>query len=212
MFTLPPLYGIVNTTTVANPVEFAVKLAEAGVEILQLRAKNLSIEETVTLAGAIKSAVQKVKNRPLFLINDLPEVCRAVGADGVHLGGSDESPKQARALLGPKAIIGFSTHSVEEVLRAPITEVDYLGFGPIFETTTKRGENPVTGLKALCEGVQRSPLPVVAIGGITAERAKEVYATKVASVAVIRDLEIAENLRDRVALFYQASARKNTTA
>jgi thiamine-phosphate pyrophosphorylase len=110
-------------------------------------------------------------------------------------------------LLGDKAIIGFSTHSLEQVERAPFDEIDYIGFGPIFDSQTKPGANPTVGIDLLRKAVQLSKVPVVAIGGIVVGTAAEVYKTGAASAAVIRDLEIAADLKDRVGEYLHLAAQ-----
>jgi thiamine-phosphate pyrophosphorylase len=126
----------------------------------------------------------------------------ALGADGVHLGQDDIPPDAARRLLGPTALIGYSTHSVEQVLRAIELPIDYLAIGPIFPTTSKANPDPVVGL----EGLRRvreaiGQLPLVAIGGITRANTREVIGAGADSVAVIADLladatEIESRTRD----------------
>jgi len=100
-------------------------------------------------------------------------------------------------------IIGVSTHNLEDITFVNSQLVDYLGFGPIFESTTKSGHAPVTGLARLQEAVQIAEKPLVAIGGITLERAREVYAAGASSVAVIQDLQGASSVAERVKAYQQ---------
>jgi len=120
-----------------------------------------------------------------LLINDNVLLARAVGADGVHLGQTDADPREARAVLGPAALIGISVSTPAELQQTDLTDCDYVGSGPVFATGTKADAKPVRGLDGLAEIVRLIPLPVVAIGGITAPRAKDCLRTGAAGVAVI---------------------------
>jgi thiamine-phosphate pyrophosphorylase len=208
MLSLPPLYGIVNYTGQGDPIRYALRLAHAGVGIIQLRAKGISAAELTLIAREIKLHFDALLPPPIFLINDHPEVCLEVGADGVHLGQKDGSPAAARELLGKDAIIGRSTHTLTQVAEAVRESVDYIGFGPIFPTTTKPGENQVTGVVQLRDAVKRATVPVVAIGGINVENAAEVYSAGVDAVAVISDLERAPDVTARVHQYEQLFLRR----
>jgi thiamine-phosphate pyrophosphorylase len=124
-----------------------------------------------------------------LIINDRVDLALAVGAHGVHLGQDDMPPDAARRLLGPNAIIGYSTHNIEQAIAAIKLPIDYLAIGPIFATTTKSDTAPVLGLegsRAVREAIGRFPL--VAIGGITHANAREVIQAGADSVAVISAL------------------------
>jgi thiamine-phosphate pyrophosphorylase len=124
-------------------------------------------------------------------VNDRADIARLSGAAGVHIGQDDLAPAQARAVLGPKAIVGLSTHTAEQVDRALREPIDYLAVGPIFGTGTKTtGYEPV-GVEAVREAAVKAAarhVPVVAIGGITLERSRSVLEAGAGSVAVISDL------------------------
>ena len=124
-----------------------------------------------------------------LIINDRVDVALAVGAHGVHLGQDDMPPDAARELLGPDAIIGYSTHNINQALAATKLSIDYLAIGPIFNTTTKADTAPVLGLDGL-RAVRQAigAFPLVAIGGITRGNAREVIAAGADSVAVISAL------------------------
>src|SRR6185436_14960152 len=137
-----------------------------------------------------KAAVAVVKQwGGQLLINDRVDIALAVGAHGVHLGQDDMPPEAARQLLGPQAVIGYSTHNIEQAIAATKLPIDYLAIGPIFSTTTKNDTAPVLGLDGL-RAVRRSvgKFPLVAIGGITLNNAREVIDTGADSVAVISAL------------------------
>jgi len=142
-----------------------------------------------------------------LIVNDRVDLAEAVGADGVHLGQDDLPPEAARRLLGPDAVIGYSTHNVEQALAASKLPISYLAIGPIFQTTSKTDTSPVLGLDCL-RAVRRAigALPLVAIGGITHANARSVIEAGADSVAVISALmsdpaRIAEATR---ALVYSA--------
>ena len=120
-----------------------------------------------------------------LLINDNVLLAGAVGADGVHLGQTDADPREARAILGPAALIGVSVSTPAELQQTDLAPCDYVGSGPVFATGTKADAKPVRGLDGLAEIVRQAPLPVVAIGGITARRAADCLHTGAAGVAVI---------------------------
>jgi len=130
----------------------------------------------------------KIAFRPgvQLIINDRVDVALAVGAHGVHLGQDDMPPEAARKLLGPDAIIGYSTHNIEQAIAATKLPIDYLALGPIFATTTKTDTAPVLGLEGLRVVRQMiGSFPLVAIGGITHANAREVIQAGADSVAVI---------------------------
>jgi thiamine-phosphate pyrophosphorylase len=124
-----------------------------------------------------------------LIINDRIDIALIVGAAGVHLGQDDLSPEAARKLLGRQAIIGYSTHNVDQAISATKLPIDYLAIGPIFSTTTKSDTAPVLGLDGL-RSVRRAigEFPLVAIGGITLNNARAAIEAGADSVAVIRAL------------------------
>ncbi len=162
-------------------------LVEGGATFIQLREKQLSgraffedAKEAVHIAR-----VSGVK----LLINDRVDLAMALGVDGVHLGQTDLPPAEARKLLGEDAIIGFSTHGVEQAREAVTMQIDYLAIGPIFATSTKSDHDPVVGL----EGIRAlrtivGSLPLVAIGGIGEANLDSVLLAGADSAAMISGL------------------------
>lgn len=123
------------------------------------------------------------------MINDRVDIALMIGAAGVHLGQEDLPPQAARKLLGPNAIIGFSTHTLEQAVEAAKMPVDYIAFGPIFPTSTKENPDPTVGLERLREIREATgKIPLVAIGGITRENAASVFEAGADSIALISDL------------------------
>ncbi len=167
-------------------------LARAGCRLVQLRAKELSGEEFYRWALAAREVCRECGIR--LIINDRVDVALLVGADGVHLGQDDLSPRSARKILGPHAVIGLSTHDVGEATRAATAPVDYVAIGPIFETSTKtsgRSTLGIEGARAIRAVVDK---PLVAIGGITVERAPMLFEAGIDGVAVISALKRGEDL------------------
>ncbi len=128
-----------------------------------------------------------------FLINNRVDLALAVGAHGVHLGQDDLPVRVARDLLGEEAVIGLSTHNRQQFLDAQSQDVNYIAMGPVFSTSTKETENVPLGVEALGELIADSRYPVVAIGGISLEKAPQVWTAGADSVAVISDIANAED-------------------
>lgn len=131
------------------------------------------------------------------IVNDRADVASVTGAAGAHLGEDDLPAGAARELLGPAAILGVSTHSVEVAIAACDLPVDYVALGPVFETPNASVRRPPLGLAAVAAAAARARLPLVAIGGITLRNAPGVLAAGAASVAVISDLMRAEDIAAR---------------
>ncbi len=193
-----PLYTIADT--LARPelsfVELAKKLCTGGARLLQLRVKDLPTREFLTIAHEVRLICQQAGC--LLLINDRADIALAVDADGVHIGQEDLPLDAARTVLGPHKIIGVSTHDADQAVTAERGGADYLGFGPVFGTNTKatgytaRGLDQLRAIRALVR------LPIVAIGGITAERAPAALAAGADAVAMISDLVLADDVTDKV--------------
>ncbi len=182
-FTLPPLYPILDTALIrGDPADVVRELADAGVVLLQLRAKRSFREEVLRLAEKV---CEGAGNTMTLLLNDHAELVRKVGFDGVHLGQSDLPVAEARALLGPDAVIGLSTHTSAQAAAGEGSEADYLACGPVFATGSKADAEPVIGLEGLRAARAATGKPLVAIGGITPANAPQVWAVCADSVAVI---------------------------
>jgi thiamine-phosphate pyrophosphorylase len=119
-----------------------------------------------------------------LIVNDRADLAQLVGADGLHLGPDDLRPSAARRLLGRDAIIGATTHSLEEIQRATTEPIDYVGFGPIGATSTKAGAPPPIGVEAFARLPEAFKLRAIPIGGIDAVRARELAAAGARQVAV----------------------------
>lgn len=181
-----------------------MRLIRGGATLIQLRDKESSPREFYHQAAA---ALQIAHNHNAkLIINDRVDVALALKADGVHLGQSDMPVAAARSLLGDDAVIGFSTHNPTQARLAVTMPLDYIAFGPIFQTRTKKNPDEVAGLDALREvRASTGSVPLVAIGGVTLINAAEVFASGADTVAMISELvagpgEIEENIRKILAL------------
>lgn len=181
---LDALYPIVDADACADVVELGEAILAGGARLLQLRAKGATTRDLTVLARALRIRTQRAGAR--LIVNDRADVALLVGADGVHLGQDDLPPSAARALLGPAAIIGLSTHNLAQVDGAlHAGGIDYLAFGPIFATHSKADAEPAVGLLGFGEARRRCPLPLVAIGGIGRATAAAVRRAGADAVAVI---------------------------
>jgi len=179
-----PLYPIADAAAGRDVVALAEQMLAGGARLLQLRAKDATTRALIDVARAVKQRTDRAGAR--LIVNDRADVAALVGADGVHLGQDDLPPAAARALLGAGAIIGVSTHTLSQVDAAVAAGgIDYLAFGPIFTTASKRNPDPVQGLDVLRRVRQRCTLPLVAIGGIDASTAATVRAAGADAIAVI---------------------------
>jgi thiamine-phosphate pyrophosphorylase len=182
---LPKVYPITDTQLSGlSHAQQVARLIEGGASLIQLRDKHAAPREFYREAAAALQVARDHNAR--LIINDRVDIALALKADGVHLGQTDLPVEAARSLLGKDAIIGFSTHDTEQVKLATAMAVDYVAFGPVFQTSTKQDPDPVAGLVALQEarGIVGS-LPLVAIGGITLGSALEVLKAGADAVAVI---------------------------
>jgi len=181
---LPRVYALTDVQLSGlSHAEQVELLSLGGATLIQLREKQMPPREFYEQARmAVRPGVQ-------LIINDRVDVALAVGAQGVHLGQDDMPPEAARKLLGPNAVIGYSTHNIEQAIAAAKLPIDYLAVGPIFATTTKSETAPVLGLEGLRTVRQAvGAFPLVAIGGITHANARDIIAAGADSVAVISAL------------------------
>ena len=183
--TIPKIYPITDRgLSGLSHAEQARRLIAGGARLIQLREKTapsgMFYEDAAEAVAAAHAVGAKI------VINDRVDIALAVGADGVHLGQSDLPPPEARKLLGPAAIIGFSTHSAEQAIAAALEPVSYIAAGPIFGTRTKSDHEPVIGLAGL-RAVRAAvgDIPLVAIGGIDIGSVGDVIAAGADLAAII---------------------------
>jgi thiamine-phosphate pyrophosphorylase len=184
MPSIPRLYSIADAAF-GNPIELARELFDGGARLVQIRNKNASAQELLNQVSVVLGFAPPDSR---VIVNDRADIALVSGAGGVHLGQSDLPPQMARTILPEAQIVGVSTHSLKQALAAEAWAVDYIAVGPVFPTSTKPDADPVVGLDGLREICSRLARPVVAIGGITKENARDVFACGAASVAVIGDL------------------------
>ena len=207
-FILPKIYPITDTRlsglSHAAQVE---KLIAGGATLIQLREKQAQprafyedAEQALALARG-----HNVK----IIINDRVDIALALKADGVHLGQDDLPPEHARNILGPRAIIGFSTHTLRQVDEALKRPVDYIAFGPVYDTKTKTDPDKSVGLDSL-KSVREviADFPLVAIGGINSGNVSRVIQAGAGSAAVISDLYISpEDIAGKMALLLEIAGQ-----
>lgn len=157
---------------------------------VQLRLKGWPDRQIYEAAICVRHLTEQ--RGALFLINDRVDIARACQADGVHLGVEDLPASVARASLGDDAVIGYSPEGDEDLQEALEAGVDYLGVGPVYGTLTKADAGEPIGLDGLRRVVESVSVPVVGIGGITAERAADVVATGAVGVAIVRSVFLAD--------------------
>jgi thiamine-phosphate diphosphorylase len=188
-FELPKLYAITDCRLSGLPHSAQVaEFIKGGARFIQLRDKHAAPREFLAQAEICVRIARRQSVK--ILINDRVDIAFAVGADGVHLGQTDLPPAAARQILGEKAIIGFSAHNLEQAAAAIKMPIDYVAAGPIFQTTTKENPEAVLGLENLRQIKSKiGSFPLVAIGGINKENARDVLnAGGANSVAVISAL------------------------
>jgi thiamine-phosphate pyrophosphorylase len=165
----------------------ARRLIAASPCCLQLRAKTASAAELLAL-GRVVLPLARHAGVP-FCINDRLDVALLLGAEVVHLGQDDLRPRDARRVAGGRLVIGVSTHNRAQAEAAIAEGADYLGYGPVFPTTTKRNPQAVVGLLGLAEICGMASMPVVAIGGLTVSHMREVAGAGAAAAALIAAME-----------------------
>lgn len=196
MTLFPPLYAIVDASLTAEPVAFARKLADAGATLIQLRDKRSPAGRVYADAREMAALLRARGVR--FIVNDRADIAAMADASGVHVGQDDLPVEEARKICRPPCWVGVSTHNLNQLRDADLTSADYIAVGPIFPTVTKENPDPVVGLELLQEARKLTRKPLVAIGGITAGNAAEVYTAGADSVAVIRDLASALDPAEKV--------------
>ncbi|MGP3779665.1 thiamine phosphate synthase [Halanaerobium saccharolyticum] len=182
-------------------IEVVKEAAAAGVDVIQLREKNLSLREKFQLGKQVKKICRQYGIN--FIVNDRVDLAQALDADGVHLGQSDLPLRSARKILGPDKIIGLSAWLNQEITAAEDDGADYLGVGAIFETKSKQlnpDKNGI-GLQKLAEIRKNTDLPLIAIGGLNKNNAAQVIKNGADCISVITALTKAERIENEALEF-----------
>jgi thiamine-phosphate pyrophosphorylase len=200
---LPRLYPILDAALLEQaqvPLETAARtLYDAGVRWVQYRDKTATDDEVIACMHLLRDIFPA--GDAVLLLNDRVHLCAQTAADGAHVGQQDLPPRKARKILGPNRLLGVSTHNVAQLSAALATGApDYLAMGPIFATGSKQNPDPVVGLDGVAASRALTRLPLVAIGGITVDRSREVLEAGADAVAVISALlpQDGENMAQRV--------------
>jgi thiamine-phosphate pyrophosphorylase len=199
--TWPRLYAIIDAARLeGRPLEEVCEiLIQAGVRWFQYRDKRGSSRLLFEAAATLVPVIHAVGGR--LIVNDRADVALVSGADGVHLGQDDLTVDEARRVLKPGRVVGYSTHSLEQLRRADASTADYLAYGPVFATGSKEAPDPVVGLEGLARARKATSKPLVAIGGITVDNARAVIEHGADAVAVIAGLLDASDLGARAREF-----------
>lgn len=195
---LPALYAILDPEqTAGRPVEAVLdELLKGGTRWLQLRVKMLASTDFFELAQRVRAHTWT--RHCTLIINDRVDIALACNADGVHLGQEDLPLAAARKLLANK-IIGISTHNLAQARKAENGGADYIGFGPLFGTSTKETGYAARGVEMLRQIRSAIKIPIVAIGGITEQNVQQVWRAGADSAAIISDLLRADDIAGKVA-------------
>jgi thiamine-phosphate pyrophosphorylase len=171
--------------------DFISSVLEAGVDMVQLREKEMGARELLTHAEVIRRRTEEFG--ALFIVNDRADIAVLAGADGVHVGQDDLSVSAARKLIGKGKVVGLSTHSQLEIKQSSEKEIpDYIGVGPVHATPTKEGRAPV-GYELLEFAAEHSKVPFYAIGGIDLDNLPAVLKAGARRVSVLRAITEAED-------------------
>jgi thiamine-phosphate pyrophosphorylase len=185
---IPPAFGLYAILT--DPVKgydyMTRLLVDHGIAFIQLRMKNASREVILETAYRVRDLTRGSKS--LFIVNDHPDIAAQVSADGVHLGQEDLSYAAARAVVGPNALIGLSTHSPAQARAACALNPGYIGIGPVFPTPTKIKPDPVIGIKGMKEMIALAIVPHVAIGGIDLTNLRQVLEAGARNFCMVRQI------------------------
>jgi thiamine-phosphate diphosphorylase len=194
---LPPLYAILDPEQTKNRAVDHVmdRLLEGGAKILQLRVKSLLPRDFLELARRVREQTRAAGCQ--LIVNDRIDIALACDADGVHLGQEDLPLAAGKKLLGDR-IVGISTHDIAQAKEAERNGADYVGFGPLFGTTTKDTGLSARGIDMLKQIRAAIKIPIVAIGGINESNAQEVWQAGADSAAIISDILGADDIAAKV--------------
>jgi len=201
--TLPPIYPITDKTLARRTSHLSIlkELVRGGARFVQIRDKSTPVRDLLLDLNRCVEFARK--NGVTLIVNDRCDLVLSCRAMGVHLGQDDLPPPAARAVLGRDAIIGYSTHSLGQVRKSLDWPVQYIGFGPVYGTATKKNALPAVGVRRLAHACRVSSVPVVAIGGIGLKQVREVLNAGAAGGAVISALMTVKDLARQMELFLE---------
>ena len=190
------LYGITaeNFSKGRSNYEIVTEMIKSGIKIIQYREKFKSLREKLEEAKILCELCKK--NNVLFIVNDHVDIALMVDADGVHVGQEDMPVSEIRKILGANKIIGLSTHSVEDADKAVLQDVDYIGVGPIFPTTTK--DRTAVGIEYMEYVEKNINLPYIAIGGIKESNLSQVVEKGAKRIALVSEIVGADDIVEKV--------------
>jgi thiamine-phosphate pyrophosphorylase len=199
---LPRLYVILDATLITSPErDCALSLAEAGVRLLQYRNKSAPARQFLESSRELTETL--IPRGVTLFVNDRPDVAFLAGANGVHVGQEDLDVEQARRVAGQDKLVGVSTHNLEQFAKAAASTADYIAVGPIFRTSSKADPDPVVGLDFIRRVRRLTDKQLVAIGGISLERAASVIEAGADSVAVISGILSAPDPAQRASQYIE---------
>ncbi len=168
-------------------------MVDHKIAFVQLRMKDVPLRTVVETAERMRKITSGTDTK--LIINDTPDIAKAVHADGVHIGQGDMPYLKAREIVGPDAIIGISTHSQAQMLSACALSPQYVGMGPVYATPTKKNPDPTIGLEGMKRMLSSASVPAVAIGGITLENLRLVLAAGAKNFCMVRPITQSQNPR-----------------
>jgi len=206
---LPRLYVILDAALLKIPAkECAKSLVDAGVRLIQYRNKRASGRELFDTSRELAEYLNPLGVQ--FIVNDRADVAALVRAGGVHVGQDDLGVEQSREVMGQGKWVGISTHNSRQFRSALETSAEYIAVGPVFATGSKENPDPVVGMGFVSETRAMTDRPIVAIGGITLERAAEVIDAGADSVAIISDILSGENVGERARQYVDLLERRGS--
>ena len=206
---LPRLYVILDAALLKIPArECAKSLVDAGVRLIQYRNKSAAGRELFETSRELAEYLNPIGVH--FIVNDRADVAALAGASGVHVGQDDLGVEQARRVMGEGKWVGVSTHNAGQFGNALETSAQYIAVGPVFATGSKENPDPVVGVRFVREARAMTDKPIVAIGGITLERAAEVIEAGADSMAIISDILGAENVGKRARQYVDLLERRGS--
>lgn len=190
------LHYITQEIVGKSHVELSEEACAAGIDWVQLRVKNQSFEDFLSIAKQVKEICNKYEAK--LIINDHVLIAKEVKADGVHLGKTDMSPWKAREILGEKVIIGGTANTIDDIIALNLAEVNYIGLGPYRFTKTKENLSPVLGLEGYARllsqcNEEQIKIPIIAIGGIVADDIEGIMRAGIHGIAVSSAINFSEN-------------------